>query len=529
MTRHASRFQRWIPALHWSFWVLIASTIVILVGTLLPFKFSIADWSLKAAIDEFFFSTTTWEDRYNNILLFMPYGFAGMAWLQRGRQQGPFAATDFLQRLSPWLVTVLASTGLSCLVELLQTFLPSRSTSINDVVTNTLGGFLGAGLWWLAKQWLRSDARWWQWVKRSWRNPRVVALLLITWAGMMIILPIGLQKSAQIQGWDSHYPLVIGNEVTGDRPWDGEVKAFMMADRALSEDEIAKLLQMPSPALPSPIADYRFEGSGPYGDRSGHGPTLTWQGKTPEAVAETQGAVTHPEQWLLSNQPATHLSTAIERSQELTAVVVAKTHTLDQTGPARIISLSQDTTHRNFTLGQGGDNITVRLRTPMAGNNGDLISLTVPNALTPHQVHRLVVTYRQGILSLYIDRPEQRHVLQLTPEISLVRFLFPSNGRSLRLTPKAMVAYQSFYYLFFCAPLGILLGQSLSITRMNPVVRSLVLTIGLALPTLGLTLLMSQTQGFGWPLWGLCLGLASLALGSFLWIQNRLIKRKVRS
>ena len=59
----------------------------------------------------------------------------------------------------------------------------------------------------------------------------------------------------------------------------------------------------------------------------------------------------------------------MEASQFTVMATVATNKTV-QYGPARIISLSADPGHRNFTLGQEDDNLIFRIRTPFTGNNG---------------------------------------------------------------------------------------------------------------------------------------------------------------
>ncbi len=54
-----------------------------------------------------------------------------------------------------------------------------------------------------------------------------------------------------------------------------------------------------------------------------------------------------------------------------------------QRGPARIVSVSSDSGHRNLTLGQQGDALTIRLRTPSSGYNGEKPEMIIPGFFTP--------------------------------------------------------------------------------------------------------------------------------------------------
>jgi outer membrane protein assembly factor BamB len=54
-----------------------------------------------------------------------------------------------------------------------------------------------------------------------------------------------------------------------------------------------------------------------------------------------------------------------------------------QTGPARILTFSSDPYHRNFTLGQEGDRVVFRLRTPETGENGMNPETTIGRRVGP--------------------------------------------------------------------------------------------------------------------------------------------------
>ncbi len=70
---------------------------------------------------------------------------------------------------------------------------------------------------------------------------------------------------------------------------------------------------------------------------------------------------------------------------------------LKQDGPARIVSFSQDSGSRNFTLGQSGDELVFRLRTPRTGDNGTKPQVTLAK-LAVGKPHHVVVSYVPGRL-----------------------------------------------------------------------------------------------------------------------------------
>ena len=73
---------------------------------------------------------------------------------------------------------------------------------------------------------------------------------------------------------------------------------------------------------------------------------------------------------LRTTPPATALTKALVKSGDLSVEVWFRPANLSQTGPARIVSISQDPFNRNFTLGQLGSSLVMRLRTTATNANG---------------------------------------------------------------------------------------------------------------------------------------------------------------
>ncbi len=92
---------------------------------------------------------------------------------------------------------------------------------------------------------------------------------------------------------------------------------------------------------------------------------------------------------------------ACKTSNELTVEVVLTSDSLNQRGPARIITFSTDQASRNFTLGQEGGSLVFRVRTPQTGENAlPQVVLGTINAGTPAHV---VVSYRPGEFACYLN------------------------------------------------------------------------------------------------------------------------------
>ena len=137
-------------------------------------------------------------------------------------------------------------------------------------------------------------------------------------------------------------------------------------------------------------------------------------------------------------------------SSQFTLITTVATNKTNQTGPARIVSLSGDTGHRNFTLGQDENNLIFRLRTPLTGENGypeciveDIFSTTDPK--------NLIISYNGSVLHVYVDGVNNSHTFELSPGAVAYSHLFPIKISFLR-------GYKIIWYAIIFIPLGILIS-----------------------------------------------------------------------
>ncbi len=96
------------------------------------------------------------------------------------------------------------------------------------------------------------------------------------------------------------------------------------------------------------------------------------------------------------------LLAACQASNQLTLECLVTTDNLDQSGPARIISFSSDSTHRNFTLGQNGNRFAIRIRTPRTGTNAMNGEFSFGEIEAGKPTH-VIVSYFQGSVYCYIN------------------------------------------------------------------------------------------------------------------------------
>ena len=104
-----------------------------------------------------------------------------------------------------------------------------------------------------------------------------------------------------------------------------------------------------------------------------------------------------------SKKPAARFQAAVKRTGELTLEAWVEPANLKQKGPARIVTLSKDGSNRNLTLGQEGNQFSVRLRTKKTSTNGipsvDTDKGTVKTELT----HVVYTRDRTGRTYLYLN------------------------------------------------------------------------------------------------------------------------------
>lgn len=110
------------------------------VDLYLPPRYQVIDkTALQPFWTEFSMTRSYWSAALKNIVGFIPFGFCFYAYLSALR----------LKRAG--LITVALGTAVSLTIEVLQAFLPTRDSGTTDIITNTIGTWIGAALYsWLA-------------------------------------------------------------------------------------------------------------------------------------------------------------------------------------------------------------------------------------------------------------------------------------------------------------------------------------------------------------------------------------------
>jgi VanZ family protein len=288
-------------------------------------------------------------DFVNNLILYMPLGIA---------LSGSSLIRAFLFGLL-----------LSTCAEVLQLGYVDRIPSFLDIASNTAGALIGylGGRFFLDRAYR----------PRSLKLYRAIGVAAIPLSILGTLSIIHESPKADFSDWNPAFHLAVGNELTGDRPWSGTISKFAIYPFALSPSQLNGLAQQSPVNAPSeaPVV-------GPMG------------------AADLAGRSGRP---LLSQQEERGFFDALVSRSELTLVVWMRPDNLEQSGPARIVTYSQSPANRNFTLGQIGNTLTFRLRTPASGINGVSPALYTGPVLSLDKTSFVAAVYDGRASRLYVD------------------------------------------------------------------------------------------------------------------------------
>ena len=301
-------------------------------------------------------SPNRWETQFDvgdiviNLLLYAPLGVA--------------------LRRRPWWQVLVGAALLSGAIEQWQVWCCQRHPSLWDVAANAAGALVAA----LAVR------RWRRGVPQGTGIPLCGNELAAAVGLLAALLVFGnlRGRSPALSGWDAQYPLLLGNEATGDRPWQGTIRSLVLIPGSVSTRERRAL-----------------EADGPEA----------------RALEAARACYASHDSVLVTRGPGVPLPAAAARELARSAqerngfTVVARLVPRDtlQNGPARIVSFSRDPYHRNLTLAQEGRRLILRFRTPATGENGRRPDLKSPGVLDAGRPVTIVAGYDGRVARLHVD------------------------------------------------------------------------------------------------------------------------------
>ncbi len=327
---------------------------------------------------------------------------------------------------------------------------------------------------------------------------------------MTFLIASSWENNIRLSEWNTNFPLVVGNERTGDRPWFGSVSQVSFADKAISGSDVKGVFTNSTyfrDSNKSLLGNYQLSGKDYYPDTTGKLPQLLWQGQSKSQEIDNQKGVNlTPSRWLQSAEPVKLINQKISETSQFTISTTVATANLNQSGPARIISLSSDSLRRNFTIGQDKKDLALRLRTPITGQNGADIKLSVPEVFADTNPHRILVTYFQGKLQVYVDKVENLYSFNLLE-------LLPNNQKI-------------FSYAVTFIPLGFCLAILNIITKRKYNLHQLMLICGILLPSLILESFLIHESGKSFSFINLGLGIFFTACMTLLFKARMMLESR---
>ena len=122
--------------------------------------------------------------------------------------------------------------------------------------------------------------------------------------------------------------------------------------------------------------------------------------------------------------PAAALSRPLSQAGEFSVLIDFRADDLQQGGPARIVSISQDGGSRNFTIGQERSRIVVRLRTTTSGPNGSSPELHTDEGVITGERQSLLYVRRGEESTVHMDEGYTK-TIKVTGDLSNWNYSYP--------------------------------------------------------------------------------------------------------
>jgi hypothetical protein len=331
-----------------------------------------------------------------------------------------------------------------------------------------------------------------------------LALACLGYGILTVVVSVVSQRTVTLSNWEPSFPLLLGNELTGGRPWRGRVFELFIANRAMSAAEIKETYlggNIKARLGDSLLCLYRFAGGPDYPDEMGHLPALVWKG---HAEAGNGYVVFGADRWLETAAPANHLTKRIVKASRFSLGITLASEETDQRGPARIVSVSADPMRRNFTLGQDASDLIFRLRTPFTGNNGGEPRLRAPGIFSNNETKHMVITYDGTDLLVYVNGSLNPNRLTLTPGVAVLSYFLGRSASRANL-------YTAIYYAMAFIPFGLLLSLTLKQSIQKDALRVGLSVLGVVLFASVMETALSAASNKAWQ-WGRLLLSSGLAL-----------------
>jgi VanZ family protein len=161
-------------------------------------------------------------------------------------------------------------------------------------------------------------------------------------------------------------------------------------------------------------------------------------------------------------------------------------------------------------LRQEDTNLVFWFRTPLSVKRSRL-AWDIPNIFAPKQPRDILLSFDGSDLSLYVDGKKERRSYRLGPGAGLAQ-LFR------RVKPAELEGYRYIFYALVFFPAGCLLGLASRNLAARPIAQSLLMVLGILLPSVLFEINLVHVSGHGISSGNVALSVL-LALGGSLWVN----------
>lgn len=453
---------------HWANRTLGLATLAILVCTLFPYGFFLRDTATRRTA-----LFLLWLDPYpdgvldfaENILLFVPFGFGWACWTWKKGWRRPWSLATAL----------VAGAGLSCTVEFLQVFLPTRDPSWWDVLTNVMGSLMGYSFFeHMGSEVLAHASRLEAKAEQFLSTGRIIAAFVL-YAALTLAVSAEVQRSTNLSNWQASHAILLGPGMSGQHSRRGRIlrleitnRAFLPGSAEESTSEKGERASSDAPVssdgLSSPTA--REILASRWNDSSG---IARLSGNEPANSLRLTG-----QAWQGVPLPVSALVQGIQKTGKFTLRILYAPADVGANVSGRIVSIVDGSGHFDLDLNQHGKTLIFAFRTALLGVD-QYWSLHLDGASKDTEPRNIILTYDGSDLASYVDGKKSSHSLRLNPGASLVCRLKGVNAYNVG-------GYAVLYDLFVFAPLGVLVGFGARRPASRKLASRILICTGLLLP-----------------------------------------------
>ena len=469
------------PPRVWSQWsnrILILSLLGIIYFTCFPFRIDFSSPQSRTTLP-FLLGPSLKHgvhfDFFLNILLFVPLGFGVSAQL---RKRGVSNGRALILALAAGAVTSYA-------VELLQFYIPTRSSAWDDVTPNTLGAVCGFLLFHPFSEVILTPLTACEEKIEKWFSLRRLSFFLVAYLGFFFLLSIVLQRETRLSNWDMDAPMFVGSDGTGRHAWKGQIVKFQVWNRAFSEQSARKLTSgEPAPDMEKGlVASYEFTGAPPFEDQKKFLPALAWISSSPppdSGVLNLNGS-----SWLSTKASVARLAEDFQRTNQFSLRIICTP--VDSTDSEQsIVYIWQLYDIPDLMLRRDGADLALWFRTPLTMRRA-FLSYRVRGIFVPGQTHDILVSSDGSNVALYVDGSAPRKY-QLSPGAAFIH-------KFGRIFTYSLDGYLVVYDTLIFFPAGILLGMMAREKASRSAGWRLVLVLGVLLPPVLYELVLVRVSG----------------------------------